>query len=86
MSIFTIDIYSEVDILLNEMKQLGKNSSFRTQIVDIIHDQKYILGWYAQWIYVFDHWEYSPIYSFLGPIGPLVVASACVWNSYTQIN
>ena len=44
MSIFTIDIYSEVDILLNEMKQLGKNSSFLTQIVDIIHDLKYNLG------------------------------------------
>ena len=44
MSIFTIDIYSEVDILLNEMKQLGKNSFFLTQIVDIIHDLKYNLG------------------------------------------
>ena len=82
MSIFTIDIYSEVDILLNEMKQLGKNSFFLTQIVDIIHDLKYNLGWYAQQIYIFKHWEYSQIYSFLGRIGPLVVAlSACVWNS-----
>ena len=76
MSIFTIDIYSEVDILLNEMKQLGKNSFFLTQIVDIIHDLKYNLGWYAQQIYVFEHWEYSQIYSFLG-LGILKTAAHC---------